>query len=427
VPKEVLETNPEQHLDHKAAREARIAGDASAFTKDAAAAKQKNDASMAAFVERNSAGRSLESEAPALTATGTASSAPASSMIDRANTGAPARRGAADVSGTVATAAPGQPGNPPPLRADASSPRQQEATGSTGSATSRTAQQPTTPSRNSRASRGSAPSSSLSQPQVEAPVGQGGSGSVLSVLAETRKAFAASRAKRETAAASRGGPPGESKTEMDRTEKPQSQIGAFSGPNSSVARPRRATKPPSRQTSSKKISGPNEFAPSNLRPQPTESQGYLSSNTDRESASAPPKQRPPNDQNVAERREVFAAGRAQRRNAQRTASGIRSTGGSDSSAKKTGEPPQLIAGKIAHQLEEIRPGEAAEVLSPSGKGRMDRYDAKSHHIREINPDNPKGIRDGLRQLKRYKAEMEKATGHPHTIELTTYPTTKPKP
>lgn len=39
----------------------------------------------------------------------------------------------------------------------------------------------------------------------------------------------------------------------------------------------------------------------------------------------------------------------------------------DVPAAKTGEPPQLAAGKEAHKNEEVRPGEKAEVPTPSGR------------------------------------------------------------
>jgi len=96
-------------------------------------------------------------------------------------------------------------------------------------------------------------------------------------------------------------------------------------------------------------------------------------------------------------------------------------------ASSTGgkEPPQLKAGKEAHQNEEVRPGEKAEVPTPSGQGRMDRYDAEKGHICEIKPDNPRGVQAGERQLDRYKDEMEGATGKTHTTELTKYPPPKP--
>jgi RHS repeat-associated protein len=83
-----------------------------------------------------------------------------------------------------------------------------------------------------------------------------------------------------------------------------------------------------------------------------------------------------------------------------------------------GEPPQLKEGKEAHKKEEVRPGEKAEVPTPSGNGRMDRYDADKAHIREIKPDNSRGERSGQKQLDRYRKEMEDATGRPHTTELT---------
>jgi hypothetical protein len=88
--------------------------------------------------------------------------------------------------------------------------------------------------------------------------------------------------------------------------------------------------------------------------------------------------------------------------------------------KSNGEPPQLAAGKAAHENEEVRPGEQKEVRTPSGK-RMDRYDGDKAHIREIKPDNPRGERNGQRQLTKYKTGMDNATGRPHTTELTKYP------
>jgi RHS repeat-associated protein len=88
------------------------------------------------------------------------------------------------------------------------------------------------------------------------------------------------------------------------------------------------------------------------------------------------------------------------------------------------EPAQLAAGKEAHNKEEVRPGEKAEVTTPSGKGRMDRYNESEGHIREIKPDNPRQVKAGQKQLEQYKTEMEKATNRPHSTELTLYP---PKP
>jgi RHS repeat-associated protein len=86
-----------------------------------------------------------------------------------------------------------------------------------------------------------------------------------------------------------------------------------------------------------------------------------------------------------------------------------------------GEPAQLKAGKEAHNAEEVRPGEQAEVRTPSGKGRMDRYDADKAHIREIKPNNHRGIKAGQHSLDRYKLEMDKAKNRSHTTELTLYP------
>jgi RHS repeat-associated protein len=88
-------------------------------------------------------------------------------------------------------------------------------------------------------------------------------------------------------------------------------------------------------------------------------------------------------------------------------------------AKKGGEPPQLKAGKEAHKKEEVRPGEKAEVRTPSGK-RMDRYNADKAHIREIKRNNARGRKAGEQKLKEYKKEMDKTTGKDHTTELTLY-------
>ncbi len=84
-----------------------------------------------------------------------------------------------------------------------------------------------------------------------------------------------------------------------------------------------------------------------------------------------------------------------------------------------GEPPQLARGKAAHKAEPVRPGERAEVRPPSGR-RMDRYDEKKAHIREIKPDHQRGQRAGQKQLDAYKQEMDKAKGRNHTTELTPY-------
>ncbi len=92
---------------------------------------------------------------------------------------------------------------------------------------------------------------------------------------------------------------------------------------------------------------------------------------------------------------------------------------SGAGARKGGEPPQLKAGKEAHKNEEVRPGEKAEVRTPSGK-RMDRYNADKAHIREIKRNNARGRKAGEKKLKEYKKEMDKATGKDHTTELTVY-------
>lgn len=92
---------------------------------------------------------------------------------------------------------------------------------------------------------------------------------------------------------------------------------------------------------------------------------------------------------------------------------------------KGGEPPQLKAGKEPHKNAEVRPGEKVGVQTPSGTGRMDRYDADQAHIREIKPNNARGEKTGQRQLERYQKEMEGATKRPHTTtELTKYPREK---
>jgi RHS repeat-associated protein len=89
-----------------------------------------------------------------------------------------------------------------------------------------------------------------------------------------------------------------------------------------------------------------------------------------------------------------------------------------------GEPAQLKAGKEAHKSEAVRPGEKAEVRTPSGK-RMDRYNKDAAHIREIKPDNARGEAAGQKQLDGYKKEMDQATGKDHTTELTKYPKKEP--
>lgn len=53
IPKEVMEANPEQHHNYKAAREAEISGDDKEFEAQATAAKAKNDSAMQAFLSRN--------------------------------------------------------------------------------------------------------------------------------------------------------------------------------------------------------------------------------------------------------------------------------------------------------------------------------------------------------------------------------------
>ena len=86
---------------------------------------------------------------------------------------------------------------------------------------------------------------------------------------------------------------------------------------------------------------------------------------------------------------------------------------------KAAEPRQLARGKRAHKEEPVLPGEKAEVPTPSGK-RMDRYDPAKGHIREIKPNNPRAVCQGEKQVERYRQEMEKATGRPHTGEVSPY-------
>jgi Restriction endonuclease fold toxin 9 len=91
----------------------------------------------------------------------------------------------------------------------------------------------------------------------------------------------------------------------------------------------------------------------------------------------------------------------------------------DSKQMAGNEPSQLARGKEAHKAEPVRPGEKAEVPTGEG-GRMDRYDPDKGHIREIKPNNERGVKAGQAQLERYKAQMERKTKKPHTTELTTY-------
>lgn len=84
-----------------------------------------------------------------------------------------------------------------------------------------------------------------------------------------------------------------------------------------------------------------------------------------------------------------------------------------------GEPPQLARGKRAHKEEPVLPGEKMEAPTPLGK-RMDRYNSETGHIREIKPDNPRQIKAGEKQVEQYRKEMEKATGRPHTGEVSPY-------
>jgi len=56
----------------------------------------------------------------------------------------------------------------------------------------------------------------------------------------------------------------------------------------------------------------------------------------------------------------------------------------DEKSSGSNEPPQLKAGKDAHENEEVRPGEKKEVPTPSGEGRMDRYDAEKVTFEKSN-------------------------------------------
>jgi RHS repeat-associated protein len=123
-------------------------------------------------------------------------------------------------------------------------------------------------------------------------------------------------------------------------------------------------------------------------------------------------------ENVAANKLTQAQGQAQQQQAQETEQDPEPAPASGG-AQKGGEPPQLKAGKEAHKNEEVRPGEKAEVRTPSGK-RMDRYNADKAHIREIKPNNVRGRKAGEQKLNGYKKEMDKATGRDHTTELTVY-------
>lgn len=64
VPKEVMDANPDQHHDYKAAREAKIQGNAKAEAWAAAQGRRKNDAAMAKFTARNQSDIGGENLAP---------------------------------------------------------------------------------------------------------------------------------------------------------------------------------------------------------------------------------------------------------------------------------------------------------------------------------------------------------------------------
>jgi len=58
---------------------------------------------------------------------------------------------------------------------------------------------------------------------------------------------------------------------------------------------------------------------------------------------------------------------------------------------------------------------------------MDRYNPGERNIRELKPDNARGEKAGKKQLDKYKTEMDKTPGKPHTTELTKYPPPTPTP
>jgi hypothetical protein len=60
-----------------------------------------------------------------------------------------------------------------------------------------------------------------------------------------------------------------------------------------------------------------------------------------------------------------------------------------------------------------------QVTLPSGR-RPDAIDFTNRIVRELKPDNPKAIRRGLKQVERYKKELEAMTGKAWKAVVDTY-------
>jgi hypothetical protein len=86
-----------------------------------------------------------------------------------------------------------------------------------------------------------------------------------------------------------------------------------------------------------------------------------------------------------------------------------------------GETPWTIYGRQAHiNYRNALGGDYRHDLRlPSGQ-RPDAVDWTNRVVRELKPDNPRAIREGNRQLERYRQELESMTGEPWSPHLDLY-------
>jgi Restriction endonuclease fold toxin 9 len=86
-----------------------------------------------------------------------------------------------------------------------------------------------------------------------------------------------------------------------------------------------------------------------------------------------------------------------------------------------GETVDTIRGRQAHRNYRDAVGSDYEYNQPLPSGqRPDAIDWPNRIVRELKPDNLNAIQRGLKQLERYKQELEKITSQKWTSYLDTY-------
>ncbi|MDZ4865251.1 MAG: RHS repeat-associated core domain-containing protein [Gemmatimonadota bacterium] len=101
------------------------------------------------------------------------------------------------------------------------------------------------------------------------------------------------------------------------------------------------------------------------------------------------------------------------------AAGQDETGTAPACACTGGETPATARGRDAHKNYNPGSGYQKEVTLPSGR-RADAVNPTTRDVRELKPNNPRGIRRGQRQVEGYRKELEEPTGQPWTGGVDTY-------